>query len=287
MVKIVRGGTRVVMVCLDKVVFAVLVANHALATIQHLPLTNADTAVSGLCKRYFSLVKMGDKLPADDIIQSPELFDLDGLVTALPQEWFKESNPLAVPTDASEPASGNNHEATEVASQPSPEAAPPVNRAALTLAFFGWDTAPESAAGLVGCAACFRRLGLWMYKPKANGEVTVYSSLDVAFEHMEYCPWIDRAAQSGTGRPHEKMEELRSGWELVAQAVKVKHRRRIRSAASMDTVRTDSTTLSAESVEGESEETKKTSDREWWSKIRRMRQVLTTKSPRRKSILPQ
>lgn len=261
--------------------------NFALATIQHLPLTNADTAVSGLRKRYFDLVKMGDKLPSDDALQSPKEFDLDGLVKALPHEWFKESDKPAEPTDdQSVPASGDNQQAAESA-QPSPEAEPPVNRAALTLAFFGWDTSSDRAAGLVGCGACFRRLGLWMYKPKANGDVTVYASLDVSAEHMEYCPWIDRAAQSGTGRSNGKMEELRSGWELVAQAVKVKHRRRLRSKASMDTVRTDESTPSVETAEGESEETKKTADREWWSKIRRMRQVLTTKSPRRKAVVPQ
>jgi hypothetical protein len=129
-----------------------------------------------------------------------------------------------------------------------------------------------------------------MYKPKENGDVSVYTSLDAAAEHMDYCPWVDRVAQSGTGKADEKAASLRSGWEIVTEAVKVKHRRRIRSVASVDTLRTEPSTPSAEtfSDEGaENEETKKAADREWWAKIRRMRHVLTHKSPRRKPAPPQ
>lgn len=153
----------------------------------------------------------------------------------------------------------------------------------MALSFFGWNSVADGTAGLVGCKACFRRLGLWMYRPKANGDVTVYSSLDVATEHMEYCPWIDRVAQSGTGRPNENLEKLRSGWEAVAEAVRVKHRRRIRSSASMETLRTEpGTPPPTASEDAEDEEKKKKADRAWWARIRRVRQVLTAKSPSRK-----
>ncbi|KAJ5825617.1 hypothetical protein N7474_002755 [Penicillium riverlandense] len=248
-------------------------------TIQHLPLTNADTALAGLRKRYLNMLQMGDKLPADDVIQSPESFKLDELLKILPEDWSKTSDK---PAEDGEAGNGNNQDSAEA--QPSMET--PLNRAALTLAFFGWDAVSDGAAGLVGCGACFRRLGLWMYKPKANGDVTVYASLDVALEHMEYCPWIDRLSQSGTGKPNQKMEDLRSGWELVAQAVRVKHRRHLRSTTSMDTVQTDASSASADfGGDDENDEAKKTADREWWAKIRRMRQLLTTKSPRRKSVI--
>lgn len=254
--------------------------NIRLATIQHLPLTNCDTALSGLHTRYTNILEMGDKLPADDIIQTPEGLDLDVLIKGLPDEWFKETEKAAV-------SMNGEIRPTDIDNQDSTETSKAVNRAALALALLGWDTASDGAAGLVGCGACFRRLGLWMYKPKDNGDVTVYTSLNVADEHMEYCPWIDKVAQSGTGRPNERLEELRAGWQIVAEAVKVKHRRRVRTMASTDTLRTDLCTPTETAGQEENADAKKKADREWWAKIRRVRQVLTAKSPKRKAVLPQ
>ncbi|CAG7941706.1 unnamed protein product [Penicillium salamii] len=254
------------------------------ATIQHLPLTNCETALSGLHTRYTNVSKMGDKLPTNDIIETPEGVDLDLVISGLPQEWFTTESP-AIENGESETTSGDTQPSTPSA-QPVQPKSQPVNRAALALALFGWDAASDGAAGLVGCSACFRRLGLWMYKPKDNGDVTVYTSLNVADEHMDYCPWIDRSAQSGTGRASEKAAELRAGWQLVAEAVKVKNRRRLRAMASTDTLNADASRLQEPEQEEENPDAKKKADREWWAKIRRVRQVLTTKSPKRKSALP-
>ncbi|KAJ5773182.1 hypothetical protein N7457_008078 [Penicillium paradoxum] len=249
------------------------------ATIQHLPLTNYDTALAGLHQRYTNIARMGDKLPADDIVQTPEGLDLDALIKGLPKEWSKEiEEPVVSANGETQAGSGDNQESAEI-----PQ---PMNRVALALALLGWNTASDGAAGLVECGACFRRLGLWMYKPKDNGDVTVYTSLDVANEHMEYCPWIEKIAQSGTGRPNEKVAELRAGWQIVAEAVKVKHRRRVRSMASTDTLRTEPGTPVETADEEENADAKKKADREWWAKIRRVRQVLTAKSPKRKAVLP-
>ncbi|KAJ5168693.1 uncharacterized protein N7482_004287 [Penicillium canariense] len=256
------------------------------ATIQHLPLTNPDAALSGLRTRYFHLAKMGDKLPADDCIQTPDGFDIDNLIKSLPEDWFRASNEASETTNSHTKANGKNEEAGP---QPAAESPQAINQAALAMSFFGWDSTVDGSADLVGCRACFRRLGLWMYKPKENGDVSVYTSLDVAAEHMDYCPWVDRLAQSGTGKPNEKTINLRNGWEIVAEAVKVKHRRRIRSVASVDTLRAEPSTPLAETPSdagAENEETKKAVEREWWAKIRRMRQVLSHKSPRRKPVLP-
>lgn len=264
-------------------------------------MTNIDAALSGLRDRYLNIVKMGDQLPSAESITTPEGLDLDALIRMLPNDWFQPSESPATTnpqntsrdqdTGQSTTKSPSAHPETSVPPEPttespsetSPEASVSINRASLALSLFGWNSVADGAAGLVGCRACFRRLGLWMYKPKENGDVTVYSSLDVATEHMEYCPWIDKIAQSGTGKPNESLESLRAGWEAVAEAVKVKHRRRLRATGSMATLRTEPSTPPRTPEGAEDEEKKKKADREWWAKIRRVRQVLTAKSPRRKT----
>ncbi|KAJ6012530.1 hypothetical protein N7522_002885 [Penicillium canescens] len=254
------------------------------ATIQHLPLTNCDVALSGLHDRYMNILKMGDKLPANDVVQTLQEPNLDDIAKLLPDDWFKEAaqpaEPAAAPTTEGQAPPSENRESSE--SNPSSADTPrSVNRVALALALFGWDTASDGAAGLVGCGACFRRLGLWMYKPKDNGEVTVYTSLDVASEHMEYCPWINKVAQSGTGRPNEKVERLRAGWELVVEAVKVKNRRRMRFTKSSETL-WPATPVEEHPLEDEDPEAKKKADSEWWTKIQRVRQILKSRTPKPK-----
>lgn len=255
---------------------------------------------------------MEDKLPAEDIVQTPESFDLDRIIDILPEgftepEKQKETSEAQTqPETQPEPQLATQQEAQSETQPETPNAGenpdnvpkpeetaqdiPPINKAAFALALFGWDTVSDGAAGLAGCGACFRRLGLWMYKPKDNGEIRVYDALEVTNEHMEYCPWVNGQAQSGTGNPVEKPETLHNGCELLAQALRVKHRRRIRTTAYIDTLRAGSEAPSIDDGpvvdDGIDQETKKAADREWWSKIRRMRQVLNVKSPRRKSIVP-
>ncbi|KAJ5759328.1 hypothetical protein N7520_006484 [Penicillium odoratum] len=240
-----------------------------------------DTAIARLHDRYINVLKMGDKLPAESAIETPQGFDMDGLIKTLPVEWFKDTEKAPEATNV---PTESNGEAPVL--QPSAEPTS-LNRAALALALFGWDSVADGAAGLVGCKACFRRLGLWMYKPKENGDVPVYTSLDVASEHMEYCPWIDPVAQSGSGKPNQRIDSLRSGWQVVAEACKVKHRRRLRSVASMDTINSrPSTPMHDSAPDEEDEETRKTADREWWAKLRRVRQSLKSKPAPRNSAPP-
>lgn len=222
---------------------------------------------------------MADQLPSQEIIQTPEPFDLETIIKILPDDFerIEEHSEIAVPQTP------QRVDETPLESVQSPTTRDiSINRTAFALAFFGWDSVADGAAGLAGCGACFRRLGLWMYKPKDNGDMSVYDALDVATEHMEYCPWVSGKAQSGTGKPSEKSAELRSGWELLAQALRVKHRRHIRSTVSVDS-RAVSETPSADglAVDEENSEAKKASDREWWAKLRRMRQVLNVKSPKK------
>ncbi|KAE8374990.1 C3HC zinc finger-like-domain-containing protein [Aspergillus bertholletiae] len=249
------------------------------ATIHRLALSNPDAAISGLRTRYLNIAKMADQLPSHEVIQTPGPFDLETIIKILPDDFetIEKHTEIAAPQT---PQSVDGNQLTSVESLPTREFS--INRTAFALAFFGWDSVADGAAGLAGCGACFRRLGLWMYKPKDNGDMSVYDVLDVATEHMEYCPWVNGKAQSGTGKPSEKSAELRSGWELLAQALKVKHRRYIRSTVSVDS-RAVSETPSADgfAVDEANSEAKKASDREWWAKLRRMRQVLNVKSPKK------
>src|SRR5262249_51698472 len=112
-----------------------------------------------------------------------------------------------------------------------------IDKVAFILAFFGWDLCGDAQAGLAGCGACFRRLGLWMYKPKEDGSISVYTYLDIVNEHLDYCPWISSKTQSGVEKKvgtAARGEEPRSGWEVLYQAVKNIHRRRIRSVSSSE-----------------------------------------------------
>lgn len=266
------------------------------ATIHRLPLANPDVAISGLQKRYLNLVKMEDKLPVEEAIQTPESLDLDEVINVLPTGFVEPDKPNEMTEPEKQPETtqpetikpeikeeGENQESSPQAQEEISQKIT-INKAALALALFGWDTVSGGTAGLAACGACFRRLGLWMYKPKADG-AEIDNPLEVASEHMEYCPWVSGQAQSGTGKPTDKPETLRSGWQVSAQALKVKHRRQIRSTASMDTLRAGSETpsmMDGSVVDSEvDEEAKKATDREWWSKIRRMRQVLNVNSPRK------
>ncbi|PLN81944.1 C3HC zinc finger protein [Aspergillus taichungensis] len=246
------------------------------ATIHRLALSNADNAISALQTRYSNLVKMADQLPAETIIQTPGSFNIEEVISTLPPNF----DGTEAPVETTEPRTPQRTEETHE-SLPTP---PVVNRTAFILAFFGWDTTADKAAGLASCSACFRRLGLWMYKPKENGDPGIYDSLEVATEHMEYCPWVNGKAQSGTGRPSDKQAELPSGWEVLAQALRVKHRRRMRSATSASSrAVSESPSVDGSLFDESNDDTKKASDREWWSKILRMRQMLNVKTPKKRT----
>ncbi|KAL5001873.1 C3HC zinc finger-like-domain-containing protein [Aspergillus recurvatus] len=249
------------------------------ATIHRLPLTNPDIAISNLQSRYSHLLKMADQLPAPDFLPVPDGFNIKDTISILPAGILQTPEVLHETTETQQPLSYNNQEPV---SQSPVQNLLSINEAAFVLAFLGWDSV-DGTQGLAGCGACFRRLGLWMYKPKGEGEAPVHDPLDAASEHMEYCPWINGRAQSGTGRLAEKTDRLHSGWELLAQALKVKHLRQIRSNTPIGS-RAGSEAPSADgsAIDEQNEDVKRAKDREWWAKIRRMRQVLKVKSPKRK-----
>ncbi|PLB55513.1 C3HC zinc finger protein [Aspergillus steynii IBT 23096] len=260
------------------------------ATIHRLPLANPDTAISALRARYSHLSKMATQLPDYDVLQTPKSYKLEDIKKTLPSAGFTDPEPDAENTEVADPPSPSpaGKQPPAIASngktEDSTHEEPTLNRTAFVLASFGWDSVSDGAAGLAECSACFRRLGLWMYKPKPNGDSAIYDALDAANEHMEYCPWINGEAQSGTGKTGQKPDELHSGWAILVQALRVKHRRRIRSTASVASfAASESPSTDDPVVDDANIEAKKASDREWWTKLRKMRQVLNVKSPKRKS----
>lgn len=60
----------------------------------------------------------------------------------------------------------------------------------LRLAICGWQASPDRQ-DVAECRACFRSLGLWMYR----GESPIVEKLDAVESHLEYCPWRSSDAQ--------------------------------------------------------------------------------------------
>ncbi|KAK2740163.1 hypothetical protein FQN55_009004 [Onygenales sp. PD_40] len=243
-------------------------------TIQRLPLTNPETALSGLRTRYRNLNKLGPKLPAIENIETPTGLELDEIIRILPANILSES------TTRTTTSTGNNEDnQVEASSQETPK---DINQAAFTLALFGWDAASDVGADLATCGACFRRLGLWMYKPKKDGSISVYSSLNVVSEHMDYCPWINAKTQSGGRKSVVKGPggEVQSGWEVLGQAIKTIHRRQTRSDAPL-VESTPEVPASPAGASVDDDESRKLKDREWWAKLRRVRQTLQVKGSKK------
>ncbi|KAJ6028526.1 hypothetical protein N7540_004102 [Penicillium herquei] len=195
--------------------------------IQHLQIYNNEAATWGVLVRYQNIMKIVDQLPAKDIIQTPDGFDLAAIVENLPEMWSEELQKAPAASDVQEESSGTGPEPMEGAeesnSQQPAETSNSINETALVLAFLGWDYLVEGGAGILNCRACFQRLGLWLYKPKPNEDEPVYSSLDVAAEHMDYCPWINREAQSGGMPPAAPKLPSKCGWEMVIAACQARH----------------------------------------------------------------
>ncbi|KAL3479928.1 C3HC zinc finger-like-domain-containing protein [Aspergillus californicus] len=251
------------------------------ATIHRLPLTNPDSATSSFQTRYSNLLKMADQLPESTSLQVPGSFNAKDVMSMLPVGALHMPEFDQKATETQQRGSENSQETDP---QHPVEVDVAINEAAFTLAFFGWDSV-DGAKGLAGCSACFRRLGLWMYKPKNNGDDSTLDPLDVANEHMEYCPWINRVTQSSTANSSGKTEGLHNGWESLAQALKVKHLRQARLGTSISSragSEAPSPSMDGPVVDETNDDVKKAKDREWWAKIRRMRQVLNVKSPKRK-----
>jgi hypothetical protein len=183
---------------------------------------------------------MGAELPTE--IRYPDRLDVEKVVKTLPPGFGSPASTTGVENGNSSTNNTDGH----------------VHRIALVFALFGWEADEGHVAGVATCNACFRRLGLWLFKPAASSaaagnnnnnnnndnhdsmdldEGPLMSCLDVSKEHRAYCPWVNPATQNG-GRRRPTIAatgttttEDKAGWEELVRALQSAHHFRQRASA--------------------------------------------------------
>ena len=207
-------------------------------------------------------------------MRTPPDFDLDLILSYLPNNFF-------VSPDTSEDV-------------------PPakVNKVAFTMALFGWQGYKHERLGVqsgsVSCQACFRVLGLWIFKSKeineAGEEVAnpVVNCLDIVKEHRDYCPWRNAASQNGQKATESPECTTLAGWEIVLRVLKndhyLRHGNEMQAArASMPVaskpVASDDAVSEIHSTPEEDEDAKSRDekDKQRWARLRRVKSLFDTK----------
>ena len=249
-------------------------------TIQRLPLAHQDNAIDGLRQRYKSLEAMSSELPSNlstpDSLALPEVYD--HLSTLLPT--LSESTKAQTEAD---PPGPSKHS----------EAPPALNNSAAVLALLGWQAEEGHISGLATCSACFRRLGLWLFRPSPDSTTpSSMDRLDVVGEHRDYCPWTNPLSQHGTASRRTSLEGL-AGWQVLLRAVQasVMHKKH-ESEKSLETTPPQSpdrglsqvgTPISLTAKVQEDRQGQDERDKERWAKLRRLKQVFHVKRNKQKS----
>jgi hypothetical protein len=237
-------------------------------TIFKLPLNDAPTTLDSLRERYNELCQRKDTLPYEFNLRLPDSFSLETILTYLPPNFFTT---LPNPTSSTPPQT------------------PELNKTALTLALFGWQghTHPRLGVqlGSVSCNACFRVLGLWLFKSKvvsAEGveiEGPVVNCLNPAKEHREYCPWRNAVSQNGVGK--SSTNNL-AGWEVLLRTLKNEFY--LRGGAGVERPLTAGSAGSGDGVdleevdEEEERRERAVKDKERWARLRRVKSLFDTKA---------
>ncbi|KAG8532916.1 uncharacterized protein KY384_002794 [Bacidia gigantensis] len=248
-----------------------------------LPVINPTIALEGLRTRYQSLIKMAAELP--EMMSTPDSLDLAKL-----GEWCR---PAVLPS------SNTNATAVDGAAAEAEQ----VNTSALTLALCGWQAEEDGhISGLATCTACFRRLGLWLFKGPADGgggegdvgREASMARLDVVDEHRDYCPWVNAISQNGGGR-RTSLDSL-AGWEILVRAVRNSAKRWREEASERESERgearagvngvgrEESGDVDGASVmsQGVSVEEEKKRDEERWARLKRLKQVFNVKGMKKR-----
>jgi C3HC zinc finger-like/Rsm1-like len=89
-----------------------------------------------------------------------------------------------------------------------------VHQDTLRLAMCGWQASPNRE-DVAECRACFRSLGLWLYR----GDEPIMEKLDAVESHLEYCPWRSPSTQR-TEIELGGQKRMVPAWVLVARTIK-------------------------------------------------------------------
>jgi len=186
-----------------------------LDSIFKLPLNHPGTTIHQLHDRYDELCARKETLPYMMNVRKPPGFDLDLILSYLPSDFFASTSA--------------QHIGNPVQQE--------VNRVAFVMALFGWQGHKHEKLGeqlgSVSCQACFRVLGLWLFKSKevneAGEEITgaAMSKLDIVKEHRDYCPWQNAASQNGLRASAISSASALAGWEIIIRILKNDHHLRL------------------------------------------------------------
>ena len=161
---------------------------------------------------------------------------------------------------------------------------------ALTMAIFGWQGHKHERlgpqAGSVSCQACFRVLGLWLFRSKEVNETgeevigAAVSCLDVVKEHREYCPWQNSESQTGAAS-----STAMAGWEVVLRVLKNEYYLRTKgepvspNITNKATPQREGTPAIEEEEDGaDAKSIREENDKKRWARLRRVKSLFNTKS---------
>ena len=260
-------------------------------TIQRLPLAHHKTAIDDLRQRYVSLIAIASELPPEP--STPEDFDLSSISQKLAPLLHTPT-----PESPSPPQPGHPNPPSDTTIIP-PHSINNNNNSALALALFGWQAEEGHAIGLATCTACFRRLGLWLFKPSSSSPDSPSQSsmhrLDVVGEHRDYCPWINTLSQNGATSGRTSSLDGLAGWQTLLRAVdaSVVHKRHENENVGKSRPRTAASTRDAAAAAGEevasvadseavgkeaeTVEIRDEKDKERWAKLKRLKQAFHVK----------
>lgn len=172
-----------------------------------------------------------------------------------------------------------------------------LNKVAFQMALFGWEGHTHDRLGAqlgsVSCQACFRVLGLWLFKSKKVNEAgeevegPVVDCLNVVSEHRDYCPWRNPRSQNGSVK---SSTSSLAGWEVILRVLKndyyLKHNGDRPSENSRPMSSDNHSEMSIFGVEIEDEDAKiirDEKDKERWARLRRVKSLFDTKSGKKLS----
>lgn len=165
------------------------------------------------------------------------------------------------------------------------------------MALFGWQGYKHERLGVqsgsVSCQACFKVLGLWIFKSKeinqAREEVAnpVVNCLDVVKEHRDYCPWRNAASQNGQKATDNSESTALAGWEIVLRVLKndhyFRHGNEIQAARASVSVASKPVASDAVSEihstldEDEDAKSRDEKDSQRWARLKRVKSLFDTK----------